>query len=134
MKRYQALLLGAAALPACLYATETVDTIPADTVHRLGEIIVTAQRPVIRQEADRIVYMPAKDPYARGLDGIAVLDRMPRVSVENDAVSVAGKTSVRYIIDGHLLETTDAGVTMRLKNLTASGIEKVELLTLPPSK
>ncbi len=130
------LLLGAAALPMYLMAQETNDSVPANRKQELelNEIVVVANRPVIKQSADRIIYLTKNDPYALGLNGMQVLDRIPRVSITNDQVSVAGKSSVKYIIDGHLLEMPDETITLRLKNLQSSGIEKIELLTTPPAK
>lgn len=100
----------------------------------LNEVVVVARQPVMKQQPDKIVYLTKNDPYAVGLNGVQVLDRIPRVSVVNDMVSVAGKSSVRYIIDGHLLEMPDDAIALRLKNLQSSGIEKIELLTTPPAK
>ncbi len=136
MNRFRALLTGVAALPVCLFANETNDSTATMHEHErsLDEIVVTAERPVTKQAPDRIIYLTKNDPYARGLDAIRILDRIPRVSVTDDRVSVAGKASVRYIIDGHLLEMTDEALTMKLKSLSASEIEKIELLTVPPAK
>jgi len=47
---------------------------------------------------------------------------------------VAGKGSVRYIIDGILMELDASAMAMRLQNLHAEDIEKIELLTAPPSR
>lgn len=130
------LLLGVAALPMCLFAQEAVDSIPAawERELELNEVVVVASRPVLKQSPDRIVYLTKNDPYALGLNGVQVLDRIPRVSVTNDLVSVAGKSSVKYIIDGHLLEMPDEAISLRLKNLQSADIEKIELLTTPPAK
>lgn len=130
------LLLVVAALPTCLFAQEAVDSIPAEWERELelNEVVVVASRPVLKQSPDRIVYLTKNDPYALGLNGVQVLDRIPRVSVTNDLVSVAGKSSVKYIIDGHLLEMPDEAIALRLKNLQSDGIEKIELLTTPPAK
>lgn len=130
------LLSGAAALSTPLFAQENGDSIvlTRERDYELDEVVVVAKRPAIRQEPDRIVYMVKNDPYAAGLDGIELLDRIPRVSVINDLVSVAGKNSVRYIIDGHLLEMTDESITMKLKTIQAAGVEKIELITTPPAK
>ena len=130
------LLLGVAALPVCLFAQEANDSIPAEWERELelNEVVVVATRPVLKQSPDRIVYLTKNDPYALGLNGVQVLDRIPRVSVVNDLVSVVGKSSIRYIIDGHLLEMPDEAIALRLKNLQSSGIEKIELLTTPPAK
>ena len=136
MNLHRLLLLSVAALPTCLFAQEAVDSIPAvwERELELSEVVVVASRPVLKQSPDRIVYLTKNDPYALGLNGVQVLDRIPRVSVTNDMVSVAGKSSVKYIIDGHLLEMPDEAIALRLKNLQSDGIEKIELLTTPPAK
>lgn len=100
----------------------------------LNEVVVVASRTVVKQAHDRIIYLTKNDRFAKGMNGIEVLNRIPRVSVINDLVTVAGKSSVRYIIDGHLMEISDESMVMRLKNLQASGIEKIEVLTTPPAK
>lgn len=130
------LLFGAAALPMCLCAQEKNDSILSEweKEFELNEVVVVASRPVLKQAPDRIVYLTQNDPYALGLNGVQLLDRIPRVSVTNDQVSITGKSSVKYIIDGHLLEMPEEAITLRLKNLQSTGIEKVELLTTPPAK
>jgi len=136
MNKYRKLLLGAAIIPACLFARESTDSIADawDKELELNEVVVVARRPVIKQEPDKIVYMIRNDPYANGLNGIEVLDRIPRVSVANEQVTVAGKSSVRYIVDGHILDIPEDAVISRLRNITAAGIEKIEVLTTPPAK
>lgn len=130
------LLSGVAALPICLFAHEAGDSISIDKGREteLNEIVIVASRQVLKQTPDRIVYLTKNDPYALGLNGLQVLNRIPRVSVSNDLVSVTGKSSVKYIIDGHLLEMPDEAIALRLKNLQSDGIEKIELLTTPPAK
>lgn len=136
MKNIFSLLFVVAALPMSLFAQATNDSIPSDweKEFELNEVVIVASRPVLKQAPDRIVYLTKNDPYALGLNGVQILDRIPRVSVTNDQVSVAGKSSIRYIIDGHLLEMPEEAIILRLKNLQSSGIEKIEVLTTPPAK
>ena len=130
-----------ALIPASLFAQEKNDSVSIDSIAdywdkvlELNEVVVIGHRPVLKQEPDRIVYLTKNDAYAKGMNGIEVLDRIPRVTVDGDAVTVAGKSSVRYIVDGRWLEMPDDAIAMQLKNLQASGIEKIEVLTTPPSK
>ena len=130
-----------AMLPVPLFGQELNDSTAIDSIGdywskvlELNEVVVMGYRTVLKPEPDRIVYLTKNDSYAKGLNGIEVLDRIPRVSVTGDEVSVAGKSSVRYIIDGRLLEMPDDAVAMQLKNFQSSGIEKIELLTTPPAK
>lgn len=128
-------------LPVSLFAQENNDSASIDSIAdywdkvlELNEIVVVGHRTVLKQEPDRIVYLTKNDAFTKGLNGIEVLDRIPRVTVEGDAVTVAGKSSVRYIVNGRLLEMPDDAIAMQLKNMQASGIEKIEVLTTPPAK
>lgn len=113
-----------------------IDSITSEWERRLQleEIVVVGRRTVIKQQEGKLIYLVKNDPYSRGLDGLNLLDRIPRVSVENGSVKVAGKGNVRYIIDGILMELDDAAMTARLRSLKAENIEKIELLASPPSR
>lgn len=130
------LLVGVAALPMCIFAQDNNDSIAASWEKELdlNEVVVVARRPVIKQQDGKLVYLVKNDPYAKGLDGMTILDRIPRISVNNGTVSIAGKGNVRYIIDGILMELDESAMAMRLQNLRAENIEKIELLTSPPSR
>lgn len=139
-KPLKAILL-MAILPTSLFAQENNDSTAIDSIANywdkvleLNEVVVVGHRTVLKQAPDRIVYLTKNDEFVKGLNGIEVLDRIPRVTVEGDAVTVAGKSSVRYIVDGRLLEMSDDAIAMQLKNMQASDIEKVEVLTTPPAK
>lgn len=127
--------LGALLFAIPMYAQGIADSTATNWEKELdlNEVVVVASRTVVKQAPDRIIYLTKNDQYAKGMNGIEVLDRIPRVSVVNDLVTVAGKSSVRYIIDGRLMELSDEAMVMRLKNLQASGIEKIEVLTTPPA-
>ncbi|MBD5370259.1 MAG: TonB-dependent receptor [Bacteroides sp.] len=136
MKKSIMLLLGAAAIATPVFAAEPSDSasLGGGKEMDLDELVVVARRQSVKQDPGRIVYLIKNDPYAVGLNGMELLDRIPRVSVVNDQVSVAGKNEVRYIVDGQLLEMTGEALSMRLRNLQADGIEKIELLTTPPAR
>lgn len=136
MNIFLKLLLGVALLPASLSGQEIPDSVNAswDRQLKLNEIVVVANRPVMKQTEGKLVYLVKNDPYAKGLDGISLIDRIPRVSVNNGTVNVAGKGTVRYIIDGILMELDASSLAMRLQNLRTENVEKIELLTTPPSR
>ena len=141
MNKFLKAILLMALLPMTLFGQEKCDSVDIDSIANywdkvleLNDVVVVARRPVLKQTPDRIVYLTKNDTYATGLNGIEVLDRIPRVTVEGDAVTVAGKSSVRYILDGRILEMSDEAIALQLKNIQASGIEKIEVLTTPPAK
>lgn len=116
--------------------TSAVDSIAAEWERKLqlDEVVVVARRTVVKQQEGKLVYLVKNDPYSKGLDGLTLLDRIPRVSVENGSVKVAGKGKVRYIIDGILMELDDEAMATRLRALQAENIEKIELISTPPSR
>lgn len=136
MNTFRKLLLGAALIPMSLYAQEINDSTALSWERNLelNEVVVIAKRTVVKQQEGKLIYLVKNDPYAKGLDGMTLLDRIPRVSVNNGSISVAGKGSVRYIIDGVLMELDASAMAMRLRDLRADNIEKVEVLTTPPSR
>lgn len=102
------LLFGAALIPASLSARETVDSI-TDSWEKeleLNEVVVVAKRPVVKQHEGKLVYLVKNDPYAKGLDGVALLDRVPRVSVNNGAVSVAVRAMCAILSTAYLWNLT----------------------------
>lgn len=136
MNNFKKLLLGVAILPASLFAQEVNDSVAEywEKELELNEVVIIAKRPVVKQQEGKLTYLVKNDPYAKGLDGVSLLDRIPRVSVNNGTVSVAGKSNIRYIIDGVLMELDASAMSMRLQNLRAEDIEKIELLSTPPSR
>lgn len=115
------------------------DTLKTDSLEYyktldLKDVVVSGTKVVITQKPGGITYIIKNDPYAKGLNGLEAIQRVPRVSMIGDDINVAGKTSVRYILDGKLLETSDAESLVNLKNLRAEDIDRIELLTVPPSK
>lgn len=120
----------------CATAFAQTDSIASewDRQMSLHEVVVVGRRPVLKQEEGKLIYLVKNDPYSLGLDGVTLLDRIPRVSVNNGTVNVAGKGTIRYIIDGVLMELTNEAMATRLRNMRAENIEKVELLSTPPSR
>ena len=130
MHTLRMLLIGAAALLTPFHMLSN-DSIPVLT---LNEITVTARRQAFKQTSDGIIYLPANDTYAKGLNALEMLDRIPRTTLINDIVSVAGKSTVKYIVDGHLLEMPDEAIAMKLKNLPYTRIARIEIITTPPAR
>ena len=104
---------------ATLMADENTDSLTSDCdkMFELNEVVILGKKTILKQELDKIIYLIQNDPYAKALNGIEVLDRIPRVSVINENVTVAGKSSVKYILDGHLLETTEEAILLQLRNI-----------------
>ena len=60
MNKFVVLLLGAAVLPACLYAEELEQ--PDNMELQLDELVVVSKKSAVREEADKLGYITKNAP------------------------------------------------------------------------
>jgi outer membrane receptor protein involved in Fe transport len=104
---------------------------PAQTI---DEIIVSARKLNVESKIDRKVYTVADD--AQGVFGSAsdILSVIPSVDVDLDGmVSLRGDRNVLVLIDGEpSTKFQGSAAGDNLQSLSATDIERVEILTTPP--
>lgn len=100
----------------------------------LNETVVKSQKKLIEKKIDRLVFNADLAEGARGGDALDLLKLAPRVKVDNDVVSIIGKSTLRVMVDDRLLEMSGDQLTNYLKTLRADDIEKIEVITNPPAK
>jgi biopolymer transport protein ExbD len=98
----------------------------------LAEVTVTAVKPFLEQRADKLVVNVEGSATAAGSTALEVLQKVPGVIVRNETVTLAGKSSVQIMVDGRPSQYTD--ITQVLANMSASNIEKIELITNPGAR
>lgn len=98
----------------------------------LGEVTVTSVKPFLEQRADKLVVNVESSATAAGSTALEVLQKVPGVIVRNETVTLAGKSSVQIMIDGRPSQYSD--ITQVLANVSATNIEKIELITNPGAK
>lgn len=101
----------------------------------LNEVTVVAKKPLLEQEIDRtIVNVEAMIGAAAG-NTLDVLQKTPGVSVDvNGDISLNGKTGVLVLIDGRPTYMSGQDLAVYLKSLPGGAIDKLELMTNPPSR
>lgn len=105
------------------------------TSNQLKEVGITASRPLIKQEIDRLSYDVQADPDSKALTAMDMMRRVPLLTVDGDEnIQLQGSGSYRIFINGKpsaLLASSPKDV---LRSMPASNIQKIEVITTPPSK
>jgi hypothetical protein len=101
----------------------------------LNEVVISAQKPLVEFGADVITYNVGSSVMAEGSTATDVLKNVPMVQVDIDGnATIAGKRSTRVFIDGKPSEYTTSNVADLLNVLPSDAIEKIEVMTNPPSR
>ncbi|MBR5686642.1 MAG: TonB-dependent receptor, partial [Prevotella sp.] len=98
----------------------------------LKEVTVKGARKIIKNATDRLQYLVTADEFAKGLTAQELMRRVPLLQVSESAVSIVGKESTHYLLDGR--ELPDDMAEARLRTLKSENIERIEVITIPPSK
>jgi outer membrane receptor protein involved in Fe transport len=107
----------------------------SDAMTTLKEVSVTAERPIIRQKADRIIYDLKADPESKGNSVLNMMRKVPYLSLDgDDNLLLKGNSSFRVFINGKPSGSLENNLKAVLKSIPASTIERIEVITTPPSK
>jgi len=101
----------------------------------LSGVTVTARKPLIEQKIDRTVVNVDAAPTNAGATAMEVLEKSPGISVDNDGnISLKGKQGVIVMMDGKPTYLSAADLANVLKNLPASALDQIEIMTNPPAR
>ena len=100
---------------------------PTDSLaHELHEVVVNAKQPATKLVGTTLVSTIPGTNLADLGTALDVLAQLPMIKVEDNAVSVIGKSNVEIYIDGRPMRDEQ-----ELQQLLSSNIKKVELLMAP---
>lgn len=101
----------------------------------LGNVQITAQRSVLEMQIDRKVFNVDQSIVSQGQTATEVLETVPSVEVDMDGnVSLRGSGNVTILVDGRPSAMMGSDVATALKQIPASMIESIEIITNPSAK
>ena len=99
----------------------------------LSAVTISGQKPFIEQRADKIL-INLSDKLTGGSSLMEVMDRLPGVQVTPDNLISLNGRNVRIYIDGKQTPLSADALAGLLRGMSASSIERVELIARPSSK
>ena len=101
----------------------------------LQGVTVTAQKPLIENKIDKMVYNAEKDVTAQGGVATDLLKKIPQVSVDADGnVELQGNANIRFLINGKPSSIFGNSLTEALQAIPASQIKSIEVITSPGAR
>jgi hypothetical protein len=103
--------------------------------HTLKGVEVTAQKPLVKAEVDRLSYDIAADPDSKTKTAIEMLRKVPLVTVDGqDNITVNGNSSFKIYVNSKPNTMMSNNPKEVLKSMPASSIKKIEVITSPGAK
>ncbi|WP_324671820.1 outer membrane beta-barrel protein [Hymenobacter sp. GOD-10R] len=105
----------------------------AATAQKLGEVVVTGQRPLIEQKPDRVTMNVDGSILAAGNDAYDILAAAPSVQLIDGRLTFRGKGNVLILLNGKRLPSGTNLETL-LASIPGDQIERIELISNPSAK
>lgn len=103
--------------------------------NQLAEVMVTAQRPMVTREIDRIGYDVQADEESKTSPVIEILKKVPLVLVQPDGtILVNGSSNYKIYRNGRPNASYSKNAKELFKSIPASTIKKIEVITDPGAR
>jgi len=101
----------------------------------LGEVVVTAVKPLVQVDLDKISYSIEDDPDSKTNNVLDMMKKVPMVTVDaDDNIQLRGSSSYKIYLDGKPSNMITNNPGQVLKSMPANMIKKIEVITDPGAK
>ena len=101
----------------------------------LKAVTISARKPLMELKIDRMVINVEAAVSNVGATALEVLEKSPGINIDKDGnISLKGKQGVQVYIDGRPSYLGGQELANMLKNMSASQLEQVEIMTNPPAR
>lgn len=106
-----------------------------DSKTTLSEVVVSAQKPLVKVDLDKITYSLEDDPDSKTSTVMDMLKKVPMVTVDaEDNIELKGSGSYKIYMDGKPSTMLANNPKDILKSMPASSIKNIEVITDPGPK
>lgn len=107
----------------------------AGSATNLSAVTVQARRPLVENKIDKMVVNVDASPTNAGSTALDVLEKSPGISVDRDGnISLKGKQGIIVLMDGKQTYLSGQDLANLLRNMPASQLDQIEIMTQPSAK
>lgn len=124
-------------LPDLYNISKPIDSIRVeiDQGKTLQEVVVTAKKPFLQKESDRLVINLENSTLTKGNSLLEAFRKLPGLDViAGKTITVNGNGDVLLIIDGKSYRSSSDQALQLLASLRSDNVEKIEIFTTPPAR
>ena len=118
--------------------TSTIDVgkiVMQASTSQLKDVVITAVKPLMTQEVDRISYNVAADPESKSVTALDMMRKVPLLTVDaNDNIQLKGSGNYKILINGKESALLAKNPSDVLRSMPGTNIVKIEVITTPPAK
>lgn len=101
----------------------------------LSAVVVQARKPLVENKIDKMVVNVDAAPTNAGSTALEVLEKSPGISVDRDGnISLKGKQGIIVLVDGKQTYLSGQDLASLLRNMPASQLDQIEIMTQPSAK
>ena len=100
----------------------------------LESVVVAGRKKLIERKVDRLVFNVENSINAAGSDALEALKFTPGIRVQNDNITIIGKSNLSVMIDDKIVQLSEEDLANYLKSIPSDNIKSIEVITTPPAK
>ena len=100
----------------------------------LGEVVIEKSASLIKRKLDKTIFVVQNSPLASMGNSFEALQRAPGLVIKNDEIAMLGKSGVKIMIEGKMLQLSGQELKNYLATLPANDIKEIEIISNPSSK
>ncbi len=112
-----------------------LDKIYASDINTLEEVVVSAVKPLVKVDLDKITYSTEDDPDSKTSTVLDMMRKVPMITVDGeDNIQLKGSSSFKIYMDGKPSNLISNNPSQVLKSMPANMVKSVEVITDPGAK
>jgi len=100
----------------------------------IEEVAIVKEKKLIERKVDRLIFNVENSLVATSGDVFEVLKIVPRIRVDNDQISMVGRSGMAVMIDGRMTNMSGEALKSFLKTLRPEDVKSIEVIPNPPAK